>query len=155
LFALLAIVLVLSAQSVFAFLATISLNPGFGPPGMKVTVTGSGFTVSAQPYCNFVSTPAGLVGPNRNTDFVCMVAGDGSMAGWFVVAVGASGSYSVSVSYFTQASDPEQFAVTQPAPVGGVVEPVNYLMMLSPWLAVIGLVGCVGTMVVVNKKRES
>jgi hypothetical protein len=34
------------------------------------------------------------------------------------------------------------------------MEPVNNLVMLSPWLAVIGLIGCIGTAVVVIKKRR-
>jgi hypothetical protein len=42
-----------------------------------------------------------------------------------------------------------------PAAVGGVVMPLNNLVMLSPWLAVIGVVGCIGTVVVVAKKRGS
>ncbi len=40
------------------------------------------------------------------------------------------------------------------APVGGFVESVNKLTVLAPWFAVIGLVGCVGTIVVVAKKRR-
>jgi hypothetical protein len=44
----------------------------------------------------------------------------------------------------------------EPCPaVGGTVEPVNNLVILSPWLAVLGLVGCIGTIVVVAKKRRS
>ena len=37
--------------------------------------------------------------------------------------------------------------------VGGAVMPVNILASLGPWLAVIGVVGCVGTAVVIAKKR--
>ena len=40
------------------------------------------------------------------------------------------------------------------APVGGFVESVNKLNVLAPWLVVIGLVGCIGTVVVVAKKRR-
>jgi hypothetical protein len=41
-----------------------------------------------------------------------------------------------------------------PAPaVGGVVMRVNTFVVLAPWLAVIGLVGCIGTIVVVAKKK--
>jgi hypothetical protein len=39
-------------------------------------------------------------------------------------------------------------------PVGGVVIPANTLALVAPWLAVIGLVGCIGTVVVVAKKRR-
>ena len=41
------------------------------------------------------------------------------------------------------------------AAVGGVVLPANTLAVLAPWLAVLGLVGCIGTVVVVAKKRET
>jgi len=46
---------------------------------------------------------------------------------------------------------------TPPAPppaVGGVVMPANTLAIVAPWLAVIGLVGCIST-VVITKKRET
>jgi hypothetical protein len=38
--------------------------------------------------------------------------------------------------------------------VGGVVLPVNTFAILAPWLAVIALVGCIGTVVVIRKKRH-
>ena len=38
--------------------------------------------------------------------------------------------------------------------VGGVVIPTNALALPAPWLAVIGLIGCVGTVVVITKKRR-
>jgi len=38
--------------------------------------------------------------------------------------------------------------------VGGYIEPVNRLAVLGPWLAVIGLVGCISTVVVIAKKRR-
>ena len=38
--------------------------------------------------------------------------------------------------------------------VGGCVQPVNTFALLSPWLAVVGLVGCIGTAVVVAEKRQ-
>jgi len=40
------------------------------------------------------------------------------------------------------------------AAVGGVVIPVKAFAVLAPWLAVIGLVGCIGTVFVVAKKRR-
>lgn len=42
---------------------------------------------------------------------------------------------------------------TASAAVGGVVIPVNKFAVLAPWLALIGLVGCIGTVFVVAKKR--
>jgi len=38
--------------------------------------------------------------------------------------------------------------------VGGFVESVNKLGVLVPWLAVIAVVGCIGTVVLVTKKRH-
>ena len=40
------------------------------------------------------------------------------------------------------------------APVGGIVVPVDKIAVLGPWLAVIGLVGCVTAVAVVAKKRQ-
>jgi hypothetical protein len=40
-------------------------------------------------------------------------------------------------------------------PVGGVLTPANTFAIVAPWLAVIGLVGCIGTVVVVAKKRAA
>ncbi|MGD0549643.1 MAG: hypothetical protein ABSA81_03740 [Candidatus Bathyarchaeia archaeon] len=39
-------------------------------------------------------------------------------------------------------------------PVGGVVMPTNMLAVLAPWLVVIATVGCIGTVVVVARKRR-
>jgi hypothetical protein len=43
---------------------------------------------------------------------------------------------------------------TAAAAVGGVVIPVNKFAVLAPWLALIGLVGSIGTVFVVAKKRR-
>lgn len=39
-------------------------------------------------------------------------------------------------------------------PVGGIVIPVDTFAVLGPWVAVMALVGCIGTVVVVAKKRR-
>jgi hypothetical protein len=41
-----------------------------------------------------------------------------------------------------------------PAAVGGVVMPANSFAIVAPWLAVIGVVGCIGVVVVVVKRRR-
>jgi hypothetical protein len=38
--------------------------------------------------------------------------------------------------------------------VGGVVIPANTFALVTPWLAVIGLVGCISTAVVIRRKRH-
>ena len=72
------------------------------------------------------------------------------------MAAGASGSYLVTVET-TGAHDSAsaEFTTDCPQTVGGVVMPANAFPIVTPWLAVIGLVGCIGTVVVVvAKKRE-
>jgi hypothetical protein len=129
-----------------------------------VTVTGSGFTRHANSFCEIHSNPPGLVGPTRGTDFECNINAQSEVTGpigpaFFVVAAGASGSYSITVYYAPpdespQESGPVQFTVNSGPAVGGAVVPANTLALVAPWLAVIGLVGCVGTAVVVRKKRH-
>jgi hypothetical protein len=43
---------------------------------------------------------------------------------------------------------------TASAAVGGVVIPVNMFAVLAPWLAVIGVVGCIVTVAIVARKRQ-
>ena len=44
------------------------------------------------------------------------------------------------------------FTNSPAGPVGGVVMPTNNFAIAAPWLAFIGLVGCVGTVVVVSNR---
>jgi hypothetical protein len=61
----------------------------------------------------------------------------------------APGTYCV--FSFGDAGDAQgSFSVTTGA-VGGWVQPVNTFALLSPWIAMIGLVGCIGTVVAVTK----
>jgi hypothetical protein len=142
--ALLIVTLPLSSAQIGLAAPQISLSPTCGPSGTVVTVAGSGFALSAQPYCDFASTPSGLIGSTRGTDFSCYVDVDGSLANtWFIVAAGASGSYSVTVTYFGQISDPVTFnagsCLSQPSqqPFGlcvarlGVQEPNGTVTWLS------------------------
>jgi hypothetical protein len=46
------------------------------------------------------------------------------------------------------------FCSVPSGPVGGLVIPANTLALVAPWLVVIGLVGCIGAVVVVAKKRS-
>ncbi len=105
--------------------------------------------------CDILSTP-GLVGPTRGTNYDCAFNYDvsGSVSGWFIVQAGARGSYSVTVFYNGKESAPTEFSTDCPC-VGGVVMPADTLAMFAPWVAVIGLVGCIATAAVVAKKRRS
>ena len=44
--------------------------------------------------------------------------------------------------------------VPPPVAVGGAVHAVDNFELLSPWLAAVGLVGCIGTTAVVVRKRR-
>jgi hypothetical protein len=81
------------------------------------------------------------------------------MNGAFTVADGASGKYTVTIftwmpGWLLDGEASAEYNTDCPA-VGGVVEPANTFALLSPWLAVVGLVSCIGTVVVVAKKRQS
>ena len=41
------------------------------------------------------------------------------------------------------------------APIGGLVESVNKFAVLAPWLVLIGLVGCIGAVIVLVRKYQS
>ena len=55
---------------------------------------------------------------------------------------------------FTVIEAPPVLPPAPPPAVGGVVMPANTLAVLSPWLVAISLVGCIGTIVVIRKKRH-
>jgi hypothetical protein len=80
-------------------------------------------------------------------------------------AVGTSGPlqagrdwYTYPVGVWQEETSPPAFmirAVVEPvAPVGGVVTPANTFAIVAPWLAVIGVVGCIGTVVVLASKSR-
>jgi hypothetical protein len=139
-----------SAQNAFAA-ATISLTPSCGGPGTRVTFSGSGFDAAIE-RC---AVQSGLIsfGPH------CGVTGPGTVSGYFTVRDGASGKYTVTVTGYigegTIAGEASAEYNTDCPAVGGVVEPANTFALLSPWLAVIGLAGCIGTVAVVARKRGS
>jgi len=76
----------------------------------------------------------------------------------FSLEVGVDGvMWSLSAYGFGSWNNPSTYAnylVSGAAPVGGVVVLVNTLALVAPWLAVIGLVGCIGTIAVVVKKHR-
>jgi hypothetical protein len=72
-------------------------------------------------------------------------------------AVGATdrapntGSYPITS---LSATAPNQFYDPEPAPVGGVVSPVNKLALATPFLALAGLIIAVSAVVLVKRKRD-
>jgi hypothetical protein len=60
------------------------------------------------------------------------------------------------LEFWYNRGSPRKLGLTFIAQIGGgIVTPVNTFAVLSPWLAVVGAVGCIGTVVVVAKKRRN
>ena len=147
-------------------------------PIVTVTVTdevvGGGISVAAvspslddgSPYV-VSSKPLGLVANPVCSipEFSSLVQGAsfGNVQCTFRVSESATcGShYTVTLALSADAASIDQGILIGSAPfvvaccaVGGCVQPVNTFGLIAPWLAVIGLVGCITTVVVVAKKRE-
>ncbi len=54
----------------------------------------------------------------------------------------------------TDPGGPATLTVLPARPVGGVVEPVNKLTLLTPYLVVFGVVAAVAVVIVTNRKRR-
>ena len=158
------IVLVALAGLSPAFADSINIVPAAACPGVSVILSAEMTPTSWFTDIHLSSDPAGLI-----SEYDC---------GWnqplvtcdFTVSESAcAGPYTVTVTLDAQGTivgtDRVQFTVgtdlcpnvpsCSTAAVGGCVQPVNTFALLSPWMAVIGLVGCIGTVVVVAKKRRS
>jgi hypothetical protein len=134
----LAVILALSsAPGASATIISAFLDPECGPPGtygtLHIRFTGSFPTVQTDP--DLGSLPSD--------------SGDGVVGYFFTVPDGVR---QITFTIF-QDDVPIQTVTFCPSPVGGVVLPANTLAVLAPWLAVIGLAGCIGTAVVIAKKR--
>ena len=145
--------------------AVVTLDPTAACPGVTVTVNlnlddvvGGGISVAAMSPLVFEATlssdPLGLV-----TNQACYPADASHLNPYctFVVSESATcgGHYNVivTVSAFQLNSPPFDVPKTC-CPVGGCVQPANTLALVSPWMAVIGLVGCIGAVAAVAKKRR-
>jgi len=144
------IVLSLTAS---AYADTITITPSLGPVGTHVVVTtGEDFTLG-DTSCTVSSKPSGLI--SNPTCVLSPVDLGQSASASFTVACAPAGDYTVTLT-----GNPSENQVSTSfsneggsCPVGGVVMPANTFAIAAPWLAVIGLVGCIGTAVVVAKKR--
>jgi hypothetical protein len=128
------------------------------PPMTLTPISGAAGTIVAikayvlgEGSCIISSSPNGLI-----SNPVCTLTGHGATeSASFTVACAPAGLYTVTV---TGAEEDEQSVVFNneggACAVGGIVMPVNTVALVSPWLAAIGLVGCIGTIVVVAMKRR-
>jgi hypothetical protein len=175
---LLVVLVALAAVSPVFALPPITLNPPAACPGATVTVTrlvpddivGGGISIAAVSPLNdgtetivLSSDPGGLIAEQECGVVTFTADSDtvGPVQCTFLVSESACGHYTVTLALeYGENSEPigyGQFDVpsTCCAVVGGCVQPVNTFALLSPWLAAIGLIGCIGTVVVVAKKRQS
>ena len=130
--------------------------PGFitFTTGTVTDVVGGGISVAAMSPLDgtFVlsSDPVGLVSSpecSLEKGECTFVVSESARCGRYTVTFTEEDNFGLSVSGI--------FDVAGPCcAVGGCVQPVNTFALLSPWLAVIGLVGCIGTVVVAAKKRR-
>jgi len=129
----------------------ITLSPSFGPAGTIVQVTGVGFDPEPT-NCIISSSPSGLI-----SNAVCMLSGGDIVSASFTVGCAPAGPYTITVTdsiYHTPSYEGSFNNEGGTCAVGGIVEPVNTFALVSPWLAVIGVVGCICTAIVVAKPRK-
>jgi len=140
--AVLAVVLVLACtQSAFGTITSVLLEPGCGPPG---TVVELHVTATAQFTWIFDPEPE---------DLSCRYISEGVTLD--CVSTVPEGVHKITITITEQQEGSRVLTFGDcPAAVGGVVEPVNKLTIFVPWLVVIGLVGCIGAVAVVAKKRR-
>lgn len=124
--AVLALVLALSStQNAFATITSVSLEPTCGPPGTAVTLMVR-FTEGS--HVSAVFLPDVVV---AGCDYA-----ETAMGCWFTVPEGVD-RITITITEDGVPSRVLTFDVPCPT-VGGFIEPVNKLALLSPWLAVLG-----------------
>ena len=161
------------------FTFPIALTPTSACPGAIVSISwrvpidivGGGISIAAvSPLDGGIeavvsSDPGGLIASDPQE---CSVVGPSGQCTFLVSESASCGRYTVTVALTLTSqgtgtilevgSGSAVFEVPSTCPscasVGGCVQPVNTFALVSPWLAVIGLVGCIGTVAVVVKKRH-
>jgi len=133
--------------SMFVVTGTITINLLTGPPWpftLVVDLTAGGIRIQSK------------VTGNLNTG--CTL---NNLVSQYAFVTGAGFNLNLQLLAYTGTCSPPgvlHLALTfgnPAAPVGGVMIPVNKFAVLAPWLAVIGLVGCIGAAVVVAKNRRA
>jgi len=128
----------------------MTISPISGAAGTIVAIKAY---VLGEGSCIISSSPNGLI-----SNPVCTLDGRGATeSASFTVACAPAGVYTVTVT--GPEGDGGDSAVFNneggPCAVGGIVMPVNTVALVSPWVAAIGAVGCIGTVVVVAKRCRS
>jgi hypothetical protein len=152
---------------VFAFRITLDLQAAC--PGETVTISnipiltdvvGGGISIAAVSPLDGLETlvlssdPGGLIANSEcstQTGTCSFVVSESATCGGHYTVI-----VTLSTGGVTRGIGSADFDVAGPccAAVGGCVQPVNTFALVSPWLVAIGLIGCIGTVVVVAKKRR-
>jgi len=136
----------------------VTFDPPAACPGAAVGVYLNEFQLTSSDDAIPVlsSDPGGLIGW-----YECQAPRVPSVCKFLISESASCGRYTVTVTLPVDGSGLGVSGIFDvagpccPAPaVGGCVQPVNSFAMLSPWLAIVGLVGCIGTVVVVAKRRR-
>lgn len=157
--------------------AFLSFTPAAACPGASVSVSvnmpvgaadvvGGGISIAAvSPLSRgevfLSSSPSGLIAKQECGRVVPDTTVDTALCTFVVSESARCGRYAVTATLLTgglgaaTVSGVFDVAGSCCAAVGGCVQPANTFALLSPWLAVIGLVGCIGVAVVVARKRRS
>ena len=170
---LIVLVALAGVSPVFApFEPSITLTPAAACPGATVSISvnipippdvvGGGISIAAVSPLGIAavvsSDPDGLIAEQKCGPVVPDTTVDNVLCTFVVSESASCGRYTVTVTlpvFGLGASDSGVFDVAGPCcAVGGCVQPVNTFALLSPWLAVIGLVGCIGTVAVMAKRRR-
>ena len=169
---LIVLVALAGVSPVFApFEPSITLTPAAACPGATVSISvnipippdvvGGGISIAAVSPLGIgavvSSDPDGLMAePECGRVVADPTYTFGTVLCSFVVSESAScGRYTVTLDESGRSVSGIFDAVGPCCAVGGCVLPVNTFALLSPWLAVIGLVGCVGTAALVVRKRRA
>jgi hypothetical protein len=146
--AVLAVVLALSSMH-SAFAIKLSLDPTCGPYATEVTLVVTEFT-------NYLNVGVAMCSP-EDPGLPCQEAGPCTydVNGLPTLTCVFPAPLFPIMLLVTEGDESASVIFTDCPAVGGLVTPVNTLAILGPWLAIIGLVGCISTVVVVAKKRRS
>jgi hypothetical protein len=151
-----------------------SITPAAACPGATVSISaniplsdtfgGGIITTAMSPLSDGIqaavsSDPDGLVATQNclihDTPVECtFLVSESASCGRYTVTVTLTENTGERILILGSASATFDVSGTCCAAVGGCVQPVNTFALVSPWLVVIGLVGCIGAAVVAAKKRR-
>lgn len=139
-----------------------ALDPCWSPDGSRIVFSsGAGIWVMSAADGTVLAQLTGNkddIQPNWSPDGTRIVFARGDRTGLYgpssIWVMNADGSNPVNLTPSMEAPAHDPDWQRPSAAVGGEVATANTFAVFAPWLAVIGLVGCVGTVAVVVRKRR-